>query len=92
MAKNILSVIAGEATKPFDYKTVGSFAIIGHRNGAAEFMGLKFKKFFGWFLYRGTYLAKMPTFSMKARLAMDWLLELFLPAEIVQLGVHRDES
>lgn len=91
VAKNILSTIRGGQTKTFDFKTVGSFAIIGHRNAAAEFMGLKFRRFVGWFLYRGTYLAKMPTLSMKVRLAIDWFLELVLPSPIVQLGVHREK-
>ena len=92
VARNILSVIQGQSTRTFAYKLVGSFAIIGHRNAAAEFMGLKFRGFVGWFLYRGTYLAKMPTFAMKVRLAFDWFLELVLPTEVVQLGVHRVKS
>lgn len=90
VAANILATIQGRPTKTFDFKTIGAFAIIGHRNAAAEFMGLRFRKFIGWFLYRGTYLAKMPTFAMKVRLALDWFLELVLPAPVVQLGVHRD--
>jgi len=92
VAKNIVSALNGQNTKPFDFKTLGSFAIIGHRSATAEFMGLKFRKFIGWFLYRGTYLAKMPTLAMKVRLAIDWFLELVLPAEIVQLGIHRAKS
>ncbi len=84
-------MLAGNPTKDIHFKPLGSFAIIGNRNATAEFMGLKFRKFVGWFLYRGAYLAKMPTFTMKVRLAMDWFLELVLPAEIVQLGVHREK-
>ncbi len=89
VAENILASIKGQKLKTFDFKTLGSFAIIGHRNATAEFIGMKFKGFIGWFLYRGTYLMKMPTFAMKVRLAMDWTLELLLPAAVVQLGVHR---
>lgn len=89
VARNIASHLKGEPTQPFDFDVLGSFAAIGHRSAAAEFLGWNFKGFLGWFLYRGTYLMKMPTLAMKLRLSMDWALELVLPTEPVQLGVHR---
>ncbi len=88
-AKNVVATLKGESTKPFRYKPIGAFAAIGCRSAAAEVLGHSFKGFFGWFLYRGTYLMKMPTLQMKIRIAMDWFLELILKSEVVQLGVHR---
>jgi NADH dehydrogenase len=92
VARNIIASLRGEPLKPFDFNVLGSFAAIGRRSAAAEFMGRNFTGFIGWFLYRGAYLMKMPTFAMKLRLAMDWFLELILPTEPVQLGVHRPDD
>jgi NADH dehydrogenase len=91
-AKNIVRTIKGEPTSPFKYHPLGSFAAIGHRRAAADFLGKNIKGVLGWVLYRGTYLMKMPTLAMKMRLGMDWLLELILPSESVQVGVHRPRS
>ncbi|AIE83465.1 NAD(P)/FAD-dependent oxidoreductase [Fimbriimonas ginsengisoli] len=91
-AKNIVAQINGEPLKPFDFNVLGSFAAIGHHAAAAEFKGRHFTGFIGWVMYRGAYLMKMPTFPMKLRLLMDWILELILPTEPVQLGVHRPET
>ncbi|MEZ0325595.1 MAG: NAD(P)/FAD-dependent oxidoreductase [Fimbriimonas sp.] len=91
-AKNILAKFGGKPTQAFQYKALGSFAAIGHRSAAAEVLGYSFKGFIGWFLYRGTYLMKMPTLAMKIRIAMDWFLELILRSEVVQLGVHRPRN
>ncbi len=89
VADNVLAAMVGAPTKHFAYKPLGSFVAIGRRSAAAEVLGHSFKGFIGWFLYRGTYLMKMPTLPMKVRVAMDWLLELLLKSEVVQLGVHR---
>jgi NADH:ubiquinone reductase (H+-translocating) len=89
VAQNILATLRGEPTKTFDFRPLGSFAAIGRRVAAAEFLGREFRGFIGWFMYRGAYLMKMPTFATKVRLAMDWLLEFVLRSDPVQTGVHR---
>ncbi|MGV3619068.1 MAG: NAD(P)/FAD-dependent oxidoreductase [Fimbriimonas sp.] len=89
VAQNIWNAMNGRPLKPFEFKGLGSFAAIGRRQAAAEVMGRNVPGFLGWLLYRGAYLMKMPTFAMKARLLMDWVLEFFLHSTPVQLGVHR---
>lgn len=91
-AKNIVAAVSGGTVKPFDFKTLGSFAAIGRRQAAAEVFGRNLTGFLGWAMYRGAYLMKMPTFPMKLRLFLDWMLELLLKGEVVQLGVHRPED
>lgn len=87
VAENILHAMRGEPLDAFHFEMLGSFAAIGHRQAVAEIKGYPVKGFLGWVMYRGAYLTKMPTFSRKVRLVMDWLLELVLPHEAVQLGV-----
>jgi NADH dehydrogenase len=35
-------------------------------------------------MWRGIYLSKLPGFERKIRVAMDWVVELFFPRDIVQ--------
>ena len=39
---------------------------------------------FAWFLWRGIYLAKLPSLERKVRVLVDWMVELFFPRDIVQ--------
>lgn len=87
-ARNIVATLKGEETKEFDFSPLGNFAAIGHKQAAAQIYGRNVKGFLGWVLYRGAYLVKMPTFKLKARLVGDWIGELLVPHEPVQLGVH----
>ena len=92
-ARNIVATLNGEETKPFDFSPLGNFAAIGHKQAAAQVLGRNITGFLGWVLYRGAYLMKMPTFKLKFRLVGDWIGELLVPHEPVQLGVHeRKES
>jgi NADH dehydrogenase len=89
VAQNVLATLRGDSTQTFDFRPLGSFAAIGRRVAAAEFLGREFRGFLGWFMYRGAYLMKMPTFATKFRLATDWLVEFVLRSDPVQTGVHR---
>ncbi len=93
-ARNIVATMAGEETKPFSFSPLGNFAAIGHKQAAAQVLGLNLRGFVGWVLYRGAYLVKMPTTKLKLRLIGDWIGELLFPHEPVQLGVlnRRDEG
>ncbi len=90
-ARNIAATLAGEATKEFNFSPLGNFAAIGHKKAAAEMFGRELKGFLGWVMYRGAYLVKMPTLKLKLRLIGDWIGELLIPHEPVQVGVHESE-
>ncbi len=88
VAKNVMRVIKGEEPVPCVIKSQGSLAALGCRTGVANVLGVKLSGFPAWFLWRTVYLMKMPTWSRRIRVALDWTLDLFLRADIVQLGVH----
>jgi NADH dehydrogenase len=60
-------------------------ASIGHRNAVAEIYGVKLSGFVAWFLWRGIYLAKLPTLSRKLEVAIGWACAIPFPPNIVQL-------
>jgi NADH dehydrogenase len=69
---------------PFDFKTIGQLASIGRRTGVAKIYGLKFSGFVAWWMWRTIYLAKLPRFEKKLRVALDWTLDLFFHKDLVQ--------
>ena len=51
-----------------------------------EPLGVRVRGFPAWFLHRTYHLLYMPTFSRKARIALDWTVALLFPRDIAQLG------
>jgi len=85
LAKNLGRVSQGAATKPFSFRPRGMLASIGHRNAVAEIYGFKLSGFLAWLLWRGIYLAKLPTLSRKLEVAIGWACAIPFPPNIVQL-------
>jgi NADH dehydrogenase len=83
------AVLAREAQVPvlatFDFKGLGKMGSLGRRNAVAEVFGLKISGFLAWFLWRTIYLAKLPGWGRRAKVAASWTFDLFLPPELVQL-------
>lgn len=89
VAQNIGRVLEGKATQPFVYNPVGSLAALGCRTAVAKVFGIKISGLFAWWLFRTVYLMKMPSWSRRIRIVMDWTTDLFFKRDIVQLGVPR---
>ena len=69
LVNNIAAVMHGERPRAFRFKI----------------FGLKYSGIFAWIMWRGTYLGKLPGLQRKARVAIDWTLDLFFSKDIVQL-------
>jgi NADH:ubiquinone reductase (H+-translocating) len=92
LAENLERASRGVATKPFYFRPRGMLASIGHRNAVAVIYGVKLSGFVAWFLWRGIYLAKLPTLSRKLEVAMNWACSIPFPPNIVQLGLSKKQS
>lgn len=86
LAGNLRRAIDGAETKPFAFKPLGSLAPLGRGKAVAEIAGLRLRGFPAWWLWRTIYLLKMPGWGRRARVALDWTIELFFPRDYVQLG------
>jgi NADH dehydrogenase len=89
-AKNIEAAANGTAAQPFRFSTIGQLASIGHHTGVAQVFGMRFSGFAAWWLWRSVYLAKLPGFAKKVRVAIQWTLDLFFSRQIEQFVTLRD--
>lgn len=84
LAHNIHASVHGQPFKPFHFDALGALCVVGHHTACAEIKGFRFSGLFAWFMWRGIYLAKLPSLERKVRVLVDWIVELFFPRDIVQ--------
>ncbi len=85
LGKHLIAILGGSSVKPFRYRTVGQLVSLGHRNAVGTVMTIKVSGFVAWFLWRSYYLMRLPTLLRKARVAIDWTLDLIFPPDIAGL-------
>jgi NADH dehydrogenase len=85
VARNILAVIDGEEPEPFRYKSLGQLVELGSEFAVDEVMGLKFSGQIAALFWRMTYLYKLESPQSRARIAADWLLDLFYEPTVTQI-------
>ena len=92
VARNILAEINGGVKQPFRFKTLGLLAAIGRRTGVANVLGFQFSGLLAWIMWRSIYLSKLPRLEKKARVALDWALDLFFSKDLVQFQTERSPA
>jgi NADH dehydrogenase len=92
IAKNIVATINNKETTPFGYIPQGMLASIGHNKAVVEIYGMRFSGIIGFLIWRGVYLSKIPTFSRKVRLFLEWTWAMFSPPDIAHLGFKRSND
>ncbi|MGQ0569540.1 MAG: NAD(P)/FAD-dependent oxidoreductase [Armatimonadota bacterium] len=83
VGENIAAALQGRPLQPFRFRAIGMLVALGHRTAVAEIRGFKFSGFLAWFMWRTVYLSKLPGLEKKVRVALDWMLDLFFPRDIV---------
>jgi len=85
VARNILAAIDGGEMRPFDYKPVGQLVEIGSDFAVNQVMNVKFSGLIASLFWRATYLYKLESPQSRARIAADWLLDLFFDPAVTQI-------
>jgi NADH:ubiquinone reductase (H+-translocating) len=81
-ALNLVRVFKGEPTRPFSFKALGELCSIGGYQAVAEMFGMHISGFLAWLLWRGVYLFKLPTWSRRFKVALDWTWDLLFPRDL----------
>lgn len=92
IAANIAAAIRGTPRSAFTYSSFGTVAALGHHSAVADILGVKISGYLAWHLWRFVYFMKLPGLDRKLRVATDWLLDVILPMDIVQLKIARSAS
>ena len=85
LGKNLDLIAAGRPVAPFSYSTKGELVSLGHRNAVGKVLGVPVSGITGWLLWRTYYLLQLPTLLRKARVAIDWTLDVVFPPDIAWL-------
>jgi NADH dehydrogenase len=85
VADNIAASIAGTSQREFSFGGLGKMGSLGRRSAVAELFGFRISGFPAWWLWRTIYLAKLPGWARRLKVATSWTLDLFLQPELVQL-------
>jgi NADH:quinone reductase (non-electrogenic) len=81
-ALNLVRVLKGKPTRPFSFKALGELCSIGGYEAVAEMFGMHISGILAWFLWRGVYLFKLPTWSRRFKVALDWTWDLLFPRDL----------
>jgi len=93
VANNISALIKREGRKrskktkkkTFDYKTKGTMALIGKKNGVGILFGYTIHGFVGWVIWRFYYLSTLPNMQKKLRLMVNWFIDLLFKRDVTRL-------
>jgi len=92
VARNIVAALRGGAKTQFAFEGLGTLGALGHYSAVADIMGVRVSGLLAWLLWRGIYLAKMPGINRKMRIALDWLMALLFPPDLVQIKVLHESG
>jgi NADH dehydrogenase len=85
LADNLIASLRGKPTRRFAYRSLGMMASLGARQGLADIFGRLIAGFPAWLLWRAYYLSRLPGIDRKARVALDWTLDLPFPDDIASV-------
>ncbi|MEK7468118.1 MAG: NAD(P)/FAD-dependent oxidoreductase [Planctomycetota bacterium] len=85
VAGNLIAGLRGRPLRKFRFRRLGRLVSLGRRYAVSEFFGMRFWGFPAWWLWRTTYLFKLPGLRNKLRVMLDWTLDLFFPRETVRI-------
>lgn len=101
LGRNMAAALSGGTLQPFKFRYLGQLASIGAHEAVAEVMGMRFKGFLAWWMWRTIYLSKLPSFKRKLRVMLGWTFDLVFsrdvslvlpPPEDVLRAIHLEEG
>jgi NADH:ubiquinone reductase (H+-translocating) len=91
-ALNLIRIVNGEATKPFHFKALGQLCSIGGYEAVAEMLGVHVSGFLAWLMWRGVYLFKLPSWSRRIKVALDWAWDVLFPRDLSFLNTDTTQQ
>jgi NADH dehydrogenase len=89
--QNILRVLRGQPTRPFLFKQLGELCSIGGHSAVADIFGMHLSGFIAWFVWRGVYLFKLPTWARRLQVGFDWAWLLLFPRDLAHVRARQTD-
>jgi NADH dehydrogenase len=90
-ARNILRALKSEPTRPFRFKKLGELCSLGGHAGVAMLFGVHLVGFVAWFVWRGVYLFKLPTWARRFQVGFDWAWLLLFPRDLAHVRTDKTD-
>lgn len=90
-AQNILRTLRAAPTRPFSFRVLGQLCSIGGHRAVAEMFGLRLSGFIAWFVWRGVYLFKLPSWGRRIQVGADWAWLLLFPRDLAHIRTDTTE-
>lgn len=90
-ALNIVRVLRGKPTRPFNFQQLGELCSIGGHKAVADLMGMQLSGFIAWFIWRGVYLFKLPSWARRFQVGFDWAWLLLYPRDLAHVRSNRTD-
>jgi NADH dehydrogenase len=91
-ALNVVRILKAEPTQPFRFKALGQLCSIGGYQAVAEMLGVHISGFVAWLLWRGVYLFKLPTWSRRIKVGLDWAWDVLFPRDLSFLNTDTTQQ
>jgi NADH:ubiquinone reductase (H+-translocating) len=91
-ALNVVRILKAEPTQPFCFKALGQLCSIGGYQAVAEMLGVHISGFVAWLLWRGVYLFKLPTWSRRIKVGLDWSWDVLFPRDLSFLNTDTTQQ
>ncbi len=91
-ALNVVRILKAEPTQPFRFKALGQLCSIGGYQAVAEMLGVHISGFVAWLLWRGVYLFKLPTWSRRIKVGLDWSWDVLFPRDLSFLNTDTTQQ
>lgn len=91
LADNIVASLENKPLSPFEFKTLGLMAALGHNKGLGTILGIRVRGFLAWWIRRTYYLSVMPRWVLRIRIVADWTIALFFRPDISKVDLGREQ-
>lgn len=82
LGDNLPKILAGQTVPRFRYSALGELVSLGHHNAVGRIFRVPVSGLPAWFLWRSYYLLQVPSLFRRARIAVDWTLDVVFPPDI----------
>ena len=86
LAQNIVAKYQNTKLLAFNFKPLGLMASLGAYQGVIEIRGFVQSGILAWAMWRGIYVTKLPGFTTKLRVLLNWIMDYFFPRTLVQIS------